>query len=133
MSGSLGDRRLPGVLIVDQDGEVRQMLAHWLRRQGFEVWTAPGAAEAADICKVEAIHLAFIEINLKGCDGPGVFQQLRGLRPELAACFMGSHFGLFSKAQLLQLGTVIIKPFSLFDLSPLLRNFVISSAHAPAH
>ncbi|MGE3809820.1 MAG: response regulator [Gemmataceae bacterium] len=135
MSGSLPDGRLPGVLIVDQDGDVRHMLTRWLRRQGYEVWTAPSADSAVEICRTHPVDLAFIEINLPARDGLQTLADLRLLRPDLVACFMGSHYGPYTKSQLASAGAqgIVHKPFSLFDLSPLLRNLVFAQAQASIH
>ena len=43
------DPQAPGILIVDDQVEIRSLLQTVLRHYGFNVWTAPGGLEAKSL------------------------------------------------------------------------------------
>jgi len=70
------------VLVVDDDGEARELVATALRRSGAEVRTASSASEAlADVGK-HPPEVIVSDLEMPGVDGYQLIQRLRALDPE---------------------------------------------------
>lgn len=72
-------RRL--VLVADDDADARQLLAHLLRRQGYEVVEASDGAEAVALVHARRPDLALLDVRMPGTDG---FAALAALRSDPA-------------------------------------------------
>jgi CheY-like chemotaxis protein len=65
---SRGDR-VAKVLLVEDDDEVRHLLQHYLRSDGYEVMSAADALQALDLMQQKAIDLLVTDIILPGMRG----------------------------------------------------------------
>ena len=114
----------PGVLVVDDDPQVRDLLGLALPRLGFTAWLAAGGEEALALFRRhrEVISVALLDVRMSGLDGPATLRALRGVDPALRCCFMTGEAGGRAEAELLALGAeaVLYKPFSLAELRRLL-------------
>ncbi len=70
-------RSRPGILIVDDDPEFRELYRTALRFEGFDVMTASDGVEAlrAVECRVPALDI--LDINMPCLDGWSVLRELR--------------------------------------------------------
>lgn len=113
-----------GVLVVDDDGHVRNFLGLCLRLHGFSVWTAEGE-EALAIYRrhASAITLVLLDVHMPGLDGPHLLRALKELDPHVRCCFMSGDLGWYCEEDLLALGAerVFIKPFCPDELVEYLR------------
>jgi CheY-like chemotaxis protein len=111
----------PGVLVAEDDPQVRQLLALALPRFGFTAWLAPGGQEALALYREHQgeVALALLDVMMPGLDGPATLLALRGLDPCLPCCFMTGDAGGLTPAGLLALGArrVFPKPFRLDELA----------------
>lgn len=67
----------PHVLVVDDDGEIRTLVAKFLRDNGFRVSTARDGREMRDVLAVAAINLVVLDIMLPGTNGLDLARDLR--------------------------------------------------------
>ncbi len=83
------------VLVVDDDPGVVRFVAFVLRRNGFQVLEADGAAEALDIARRHnsPIDLLLTDVVMPEVDGPSLWRSLNRLRPEAKVLFMSGHPG----------------------------------------
>jgi DNA-binding NtrC family response regulator len=75
------------LLIVDDDPNVRDLMASLLGRCGFSVLTAHDGRSAVELfgrC-ADDIRLALVDLVLPDMDGEAVFQAMRQRRPDLRA------------------------------------------------
>ncbi|MEW6272460.1 MAG: response regulator [Thermodesulfobacteriota bacterium] len=72
------------VLVVDDDREMRGVVAGTLRREGYTVIEASDGVEALDVAARMLPDLVLVDITLPGMDGVEVTRQLKA-RPTLAA------------------------------------------------
>lgn len=111
------DQRRPGILVVDDDEQVLQLVAACLRGRGLEVWTARGAQEAVECHRQHAqrLDLVLLDIQMPSVDGPGTLKALRQTDPRLRFCFMTGDSGGYRLSDLLAMGAldIFIKPFDL--------------------
>jgi len=109
-----------GVLVVDDDKAIRNVLGVWLRHQGYGVWTAETGREAVFIYKHyrDEISVVLIDVNMPIMDGPQTLLALRDINPQVCCCFMNGKSARHTEADLLGLGAnaVMQKPFRLIDL-----------------
>jgi DNA-binding response OmpR family regulator len=109
-----------GLMIVDDDAGVRNMLDEWLRHQGFAVWLAATGEDALDVYRrrPEAIDVVLMDVRMPDLDGPQTLAGLRAINPRLPCCFMSGGLGEHTHAELLNGGSTsfIRKPFELDEL-----------------
>jgi DNA-binding response OmpR family regulator len=69
------------VLVVDDEPMVREVLARYLEREGFEVTTADDGREALDRFEEVAPDLVLLDLMLPRIDGYEVFRRMRDVSP----------------------------------------------------
>jgi two-component system cell cycle sensor histidine kinase/response regulator CckA len=82
------------VLLVEDDGQVRDVALAILRRHGYAVIAACDGDEAWRSCQAHAhpIHLLLTDLVMPGITGHELAHRLRGLRPEMRIlCMSGYH------------------------------------------
>jgi CheY-like chemotaxis protein len=67
---------MPKVLIVDDDEEIRVLLAEFLSEQGYLVRLACHGLEAVEILQHEAGWVILLDWNMPQLDGAGVLEQV---------------------------------------------------------
>jgi len=65
------------VLVVDDDRDIRELLAHKLSLAGFEVVTVDEGAAALDAVEAEPFDLILLDVAMPGISGIDVCRQLR--------------------------------------------------------
>jgi DNA-binding response OmpR family regulator len=110
----------PGVLVVDDDRQVRILLQLGLERRGFSVWVASSGLQAVALFRehMDEIAFALLDVCMPGMDGPATMRILRGLNPAVPVFFMSGDTGRFQPAELEELGAecVFTKPFRMSEL-----------------
>jgi PAS domain S-box-containing protein len=72
------------VLVIDDDPEVRQLLARMLGKEGFRVIEATGGEEGIALARAERPDVITLDVLMPGLDGWGVLAALKN-DPELAS------------------------------------------------
>jgi two-component system, OmpR family, response regulator len=65
------------VLVVDDDGQILQLVAKFLRGNGFRVVTARNGAEMTEALKAAAVDLIVLDVMLPGANGLDLCRDLR--------------------------------------------------------
>ncbi len=83
------------ILGVDDEPGVLRFVAFVLRRNGFHVLEAGGAAEALNIAREHSgpLDLLLSDVVMPEVDGPSLWRSLNRLRPEAKVLFMSGHSG----------------------------------------
>jgi CheY-like chemotaxis protein len=109
-----------GILVVDDEPALRDVLQRLLQCQGFHVWTAAGGKEALDHCCDHSADIALIllDVRMPGLDGPQTLDGIRDLNADVPVCFMTGDPGDYEPSDLLRRGArhVFQKPFRLDEL-----------------
>ncbi len=91
-------RTMPGgsepILVVEDDAQVRSVLARVLRRLGYKVVEAPGAAQALAAVEADAsrsLRLVISDVVMPKGDGKTLGESLRRLRPDLPIVFTSGY------------------------------------------
>ena len=114
-----------GILVVDDEPDIRNILQTCLQRDGFRVWTASNGEEALDHCCAhgEEIGVILLDVRMPRLDGPETLDGIREFNPELPVCFMTGDPGDYELKDLLARGArhVFCKPFCLDEVVRVVR------------
>jgi two-component system phosphate regulon response regulator OmpR len=66
------------IVVVDDDRDVRETVAEYLRRNGFAVSEADGGDALREVMTSRPIDLALLDINMPGDDGLTLAREIRG-------------------------------------------------------
>ena len=66
------------IVVVDDDQDVRETVAEYLRRNGFSVTEADGGGALRQVMASRPIDLAVLDINMPGDDGLTLAREIRG-------------------------------------------------------
>jgi CheY-like chemotaxis protein len=117
---SLTATEKPGVLVVDDEPQVRQPLQLVLAREGFPVWSAPSGRAAVEFYRRNQglIGAVLLDVKMPGLDGPATLAALRQLNPHVRALFVSGDAGEYTPEALLGMGAdaVLQKPFDLVEV-----------------
>lgn len=72
-----GQMTIPRLLVVDDDADMRQMMAEFLRKNGFMVLPAQNGAEIDNICASNRIDLILLDVDLGDESGVEICGRLR--------------------------------------------------------
>jgi PAS domain S-box-containing protein len=109
-------RRLPTVLIAEDEDIVRRLAANVLSREGFHVVTAADGAEALRLYEDlgAPLDVLLTDVVMPGVGGRELARRIRELDPALPIVFMSGYTGPAGGADLgaLERSTFLQKPFS---------------------
>ncbi|MBN1400991.1 MAG: response regulator transcription factor [Anaerolineae bacterium] len=106
-------------LVVDDDSNVRFLVAEALRQEGFRMTGAANGEEALEILRDTRFDLAVIDLNLGGhVDGMQLFSTLRWRWPDTAIVILTGHASVDSTVEAIRQGIegYLLKPISIADL-----------------
>jgi CheY-like chemotaxis protein len=125
-----------GILVVDDDREVRSLLKKGLQGQGLDVWLACDGQQALELFwrYREMIDLVLLDVCMPGLDGPQTALALLQLQPQIRLCFMSGDLGVYTNRKLRDLGAlaVIPKPFRLAEIAAMLWELAARADLSPA-
>lgn len=120
-----GNRAPQSILVVEDDDDVRELVADILEEENFRVFLAANAHAALQILKREpGIDLLFTDILMPGgINGSELAQAAMTLRPELKVLLASGYIGpeLLRPVSLLSETTFIRKPYRPRDLVQRIR------------
>jgi DNA-binding response OmpR family regulator len=125
---------VPSLLLIDDTPIVLNLLGRGLREAGYEVDTASDASTGLERCRRGGYDLVVTDFSLTAVDGVGLLQQLQTLRPALPLVVITGR----DRAEVLHaietaglVGvTILQKPFSLPELTIVVRNALASGPRA---
>ncbi|WP_282947222.1 response regulator transcription factor [Cellulomonas endometrii] len=106
------------VLIVDDDPDIREMLASTLDFAGFEVDLAPGATAALTVLRQQPPDVLVLDVTMPGIDGFELLQLVRRKEPDLPVLFLSARDAVDDRVRGLRLGgdDYVTKPFSSVEV-----------------
>ena len=102
------------VLVIDDELKIGELVAHFLREDGVQVFVARDGQEGLSILRQQPVEVLFTDLCLPGEDGVRVLQKALRLRPQLSAVMMTGHGSLESSIDVFRLGACdyITKPLT---------------------
>jgi two-component system OmpR family response regulator len=119
------------ILVVDDDAEIRSLLAEYLERNGFRVSTLPDGRELLRMLEERAVDLVVLDLMLPGVDGLTLCRELR-TKSRLPVLILSARGEDVDRIVGLEMGAddYMVKPFHPREL--LARVRAILSRAAPA-
>jgi CheY-like chemotaxis protein len=77
------DRREAGALLVEDERAVGELLAEFLRLEGYEVDRATDGREALELVRRRAYALIVSDVRMPYVDGPALYYELQAVSPEM--------------------------------------------------
>ncbi len=109
--------RKPGVLAVDDERSISDLLNKGLALYGFRVFVARGGPEAVELYRrhQDVIDVVLLDVQMPKFDGPWTLRALRQINPAVRTCFMTGFSAAYSQAELVDMGAarVLHKPFTM--------------------
>ena len=118
----MSGRTQPCVLVVDDDDDLREVIADHLTREGFKVAQAPTGADALERLKGFAYDGLVIDLKLPDADGLDILNSALARYPEMVAVVMTGFGGVEEAVAAIKRGAIdfFIKPVQLPQLSRVL-------------
>jgi len=109
---------MPEILAVDDQADMRWVLAHLLTAQGFEVLTAEDGAEAVQRVKQEQPHVVILDLKMPCLEGILALAQIKEIDPAVAVIVLTAYGDIPSAVKAMKLGAhdYLTKPFDNADL-----------------
>jgi len=111
------------LLIVDDEVQFLESIAHRLRLRDFDVTTATNGPEALEIARQEKFDLALLDLKMPDMDGRQVLEKLKAAHQFLEVIILTGHGSVDSAVECTKLGafTYLPKPYDLDKLLEVLR------------
>ena len=105
------------VLVVEDDKEIREGVAIYLKSQGYEVFQAADGVEGLEVIEKEDIHLAIVDIMMPRMDGISMVVKLRE-KYDFPVIFLSAKSEEVDKIMGLNMGAddYVTKPFTPMEL-----------------
>ena len=113
----------PQLLLVDDDRQVLDSMADWLRGQGYELQTASGYADALELLRQKSFDLLLADVRLRDGDGFDLLEQCRRNWPKAQVILMTGYGTPDGAIEAIRAGAFdyITKPFDPLELAPRIR------------
>ncbi len=113
---------ITGILVVDDEANVRAAVGRLLGREGFDVVQADDGRAAIDIVRATpGIALVLTDVVMPGVDGIALARALATSHPELPVVLMSGYTG-YAADDVEALGLpLLLKPFSPAELLAIVR------------
>lgn len=76
------------ILVVDDEAPIRELLASYFKKHGYDVTTAADAVEATRLADEVPLHLVILDVLLADSDGLEVLERLKTAHPNLPIIIM---------------------------------------------
>src|SRR5262249_36345422 len=121
------------ILVVDDDQEIRGLLAEYLERNGFRVSTLPDGRELARALEERAVDLLILDLMLPGTDGLALCRDLR-TRSRLPVLILSARGEDIDRIVGLEMGAddYLAKPFHPRELLARVRAILSRTEHLEA-
>jgi FixJ family two-component response regulator len=112
------------VLVIDDNVDVREVLATWVHADGCEPLSAASASEALDVADTRGVGIALCDVQMPEHDGFWFLEQVQQRHPDMAVILVTGVHDVDWALRGLQHGVVdyLLKPFDQRSLSRALEN-----------
>ena len=129
------DTKMKTILVVDDEPEIRKLVAAMLTRNGYRVLTADTGENAVRLFKGNPdVELLLTDVVAPGMSGPMIADQVAALRPDIKVLFMSG----YDSTQVVQRYVVekgyslLVKPFTMEQLEEKVRTVLGGSGKTSA-
>ena len=125
------DHTRASVLVIDDEPDMREMLAFDLLQEGYEVQTAESGMAALQAIRSRRFDVAVTDLKMPGMDGVQTLAALKNVDPDMEVIIATGYASLESAVACLQHGAFdyIQKPYDLDKIRTLLLRALDRSRH----
>jgi DNA-binding response OmpR family regulator len=107
------------ILVVDDEEQIRSVLARYLTLMGYQVDTASSGEKALDLLRQKPYDVAVLDIRMPGLDGVEVMERALQMSPDLAIIFLTGYASIESAIAAVRANAIdyLLKPVSVRDLA----------------
>jgi DNA-binding response OmpR family regulator len=108
-------RATPAILVVDDENDHCMNLVDILSESDYAVDVANDGATALDLMSSQPYDAVLLDLVMPGMDGLSVFRGMKGLRPEMSACFItaNGHTMIADEIRRTRCGPILAKPLDI--------------------
>ncbi len=119
----MSSRLQPSVLVVEDESDLRQLIAEYLEKEGLAVAQARDGADALERLRGFAYDGLVIDLRLPDMDGMQILEEALARFPGIRAVVITGFGGVTEAVQAIKHGAVdfLIKPFQLGQLANVIR------------
>ncbi|MBI2114685.1 MAG: response regulator [candidate division NC10 bacterium] len=120
------------ILVVDDDGEMRALLADVLGDEGYDVVEAANGAEALIRLRADSFAAIVLDKNMPGLSGLDLLPGLRVICPETPVILITAFGDVATYMEAMEKGAYeyVFKPFRMEELLRVLRRALPSGARS---
>jgi len=106
------------ILVVDDEEMTRRNLDHVLVREGCEVMTAAGGAEALDLLEKHSFEVIITDLKMENIDGMGVLASAKEKDPAIEVIMISGYATVSTAVEAMKKGSYyyLSKPFKLDEI-----------------
>jgi len=111
------------ILVVDDDVGMLTLLRNYLRREGYEVTTAPSAETALLMLEEHEVAAVLTDLRMPGMDGMELVREIHAARPDTQVLLMTAFGSIDTAVEAIKAGAYhfVSKPVKLPELGALVR------------
>ncbi len=112
------------ILVVDDEKNMQEWLAIFLRKEGYDVKTAGDGASALKILEHDPVDLVLTDIKMPKVDGMELIRMTRVLAPDTVVVIMTAFASKETAIEAIKLGAYdyLTKPFQVDDIKLVIKN-----------
>ena len=120
------------VLVVDDEGEFREMTSKILTKRGLKVQSAGSGQKALEILDHSRTDVVLLDVKMPGMDGIDTLRHIRNLKPLVEVVLLTGHASVESGIEGMKLGAFdyLMKPI---DTEPLMQKLEDAFEHKRLH
>ncbi len=124
----------PVILVVDDEPNLRTVLAANLRLEDYHPITAVDGSDAIEVLQTEDVHVVISDIRMPNVDGMALLNHITDNYPLLPVIMITAHGTVDTAVEAMKLGAFdyITKPFDQEELQRVVRKAVATSTYTMA-
>jgi len=114
------------ILVVDDETSQRELVSGYLKKQGFEVFTAAGGEQALELFRQGPAELILTDQRMPGLSGLELLKAARAINPETQVIVMTAYGNVESAVEAMKSGAAdyLTKPLHLEELRQKIQRIV---------
>jgi DNA-binding NtrC family response regulator len=114
------------ILVVDDELVIRESLAEWLRRDGYEVSSVESGEEAFKMMKHKGFDIILLDLQLDGMSGMDVLNRVKDEYPDIDVIMITAFGSVPSAVQAMKFHAFdyLLKPFDPDELVVIIKKLV---------
>ena len=119
------------ILVVDDDSDIRKVLAWVLGRQGYLVETVENGKQALKVCEKLPFDVALIDVELPDMKGTELLARLKALQPGIIRIIVTGFPSVENAMKAVNEGAegYVLKPFNAEELLAMIRKHLDEKAN----